>query len=174
MENMKEIKIEKITLNCGIGADQQKLERAMKLLQIIAESKPIKTVSKKRIPSWGVRIGLPLGCKVTVRGKKAYDLLKRLLEPLGNKLKSRQIIPGSVAFGIKEYIEIPGMQFQRDVGILGLEVCVTLTRAGYRIERKKLKSGKVPKRHKITREETINFMKEKFNTQILGKKGEVQ
>lgn len=174
MADIKEIKIEKLTLNCGTGVDQQKLDRAMKLLSVLSEGKPIKNLSKKRNPAWGVRIGLPLGCKVTVRGKKVNDLLKRLLESVGNKLKLRQIIPGSVCFGIKEYIEIPGVQFQREVGIMGLEACVTLYRAGYRVARKKLKMGKIPKRHIITKEETMKFMKEKFNTQIVGKRGELQ
>jgi large subunit ribosomal protein L5 len=173
MENtenkMREIKIEKVTLNCGTGVEQPKLDKAMKLLQVISGGKPIKTKSKRRIPSLGLRIGLPIGCKVTIRGKGTHDLLKRLLESVGNKLKRKQFNPGSFAFGIKEYIEIPGMTFQREVGIMGLEVCVTLARAGYRIEEKKLKAGKVPIRHRITKEETINFIKEKFNTQILEK-----
>ena len=52
---------------------------------------------------------------------------------------------------------------------MGLEACVTLSRAGYRIEEKRLKSGKVPIRHRITKEETIDFIKNKFNTEILEK-----
>ena len=163
---MRHIKLEKITLNCGTGADQAKLERAFKLLQAISLSKPIKTKSKKRIPGFGIRIGLPIGCKVTLRGKKASELLKRLLESVGNKLRKKQFNPGSFAFGIKEYIEIPGVAFQREVGIMGLEVCITLSRAGYNIEEKKLKTGKVPIRHRITKEETMHFMKENFNVQI--------
>lgn len=164
---MKKIKLEKVTLNCGTGADQAKLERAMKLLQALSESKPVKTKSKKRIPGFAIRVGLPIGCKVTLRGKKAFDLLKRLFESVGNKIKKKQFNPGSFAFGIKEYIEIPGIQFQREVGIMGLEVCVTLARPGYRIEEKKLKSGKVPLRHRISKEETINFINENYNIQII-------
>lgn len=166
---MREIKIEKLTLNCGTGVEQPKLERALKLLKVISGGNPVKTKSKRRVPSLGLRIGLPIGCKVTIRGKPSYDLLKRLLESVGNKLRRKQFNPGSFAFGIKEYIEIPGMTFQRDVGIMGLEACVTLARPGYRIEEKKLKAGKVPLRHRITKEETVNFIKEKFNTHIIEK-----
>jgi len=167
--SMKKIKLEKLTLNCGTGADQAKLERALKLLQVISNMKPVKTKSKTRIPGFGIRVGLPIGCKVTLRGENAADLLKRLLETIGNKLRKKQFNPGSFAFGIKEYIEIPGVAFQREVGIMGLEACVTLSRAGYRIEEKRLKSGKVPIRHRITKEETINFIKDKYNTEILEK-----
>jgi len=166
---MKKIKLEKLTLNCGTGSDQAKLERAIKLLQVISGMKPIKTKSKKRIPGFGIRVGLPIGCKVTLRGQKAAELLKRLFETIGNKLKKKQFNPGSFAFGIKEYIEIPGVAFQREVGIMGLEACITLSRAGYRIEEKRLKSGDVPIRHRITKEETIQFIKDNFNTEILEK-----
>ena len=113
---------------------------------------------------------MPIGCKVTLRGKKAPELLKRLLESIGNKLKKKQFNPGSFAFGIKEYIEIPGVAFQREVGIMGLEACVTLARPGYRIEEKKIKMGKVPIRHRITKEDTIQFMKANFNLEIIGEK----
>jgi len=166
---MRKIKLEKVTLNCGTGADQAKLEKAKKLLQVLSEKKPVNTKSKQRIPGFGIRVGLPIGCKVTIRGEKAPGLLKRLLETGGNKLKIKQFNPGSFAFGIKEYIEIPGIVFQRDVGIMGLDVCVTLTRPGYRIEEKKRKSGKVPESHRITKEETIQFVKDNFNTEMLEK-----
>lgn len=168
-DTMRKIKLEKITLNCGTSTDQAKLEKAMKLLQIISDSKPIKTKSKRRIPGFGLRIGLPIGCKVTLRGIKASGLLKRLLESVGNKLRKRQFNPGSFAFGIKEYIEIPGIQFQREVGIMGLQVCAVLARPGYRIEEKKRSFGKIPKKQRITKEETIQFVKENFNTEVTEK-----
>jgi large subunit ribosomal protein L5 len=163
---MKKIKIEKITLNCGTGVDQAKLEKAMKLLKIITNHTPVKAFTKKRIPAFGIRPGLSIGCRVTIRGKEATELLKRLLETISNKLKEKQISKGYFAFGIKEYIEIPGMTFQRDLGILGLDVCVTLTRPGFSIIKKKSRKSKLPKRNRITEEETIQFMKENFNTTI--------
>ena len=67
----------------------------------------------------------------------------------------------------RSYIEIPGMAYNRDIGIMGLEVCVSLTRAGKRVNLRRLKKGKIPKRHRITTEETINFIKKHFNTEII-------
>jgi len=163
---MRTVKLDKMTLNCGAGTDQSKLERSIKLLEIIGEGKTVKTYSKKRIPAFNLRQGLAIGCKITLRKEKAERILKKLLEAIGNKLSQKQITPGSFAFGIKEYIEIPGIGFRRDIGILGLDVCVSLKRAGKRIGEKKIKKGKIPKKQAITKSETAKFIKEKFNTII--------
>jgi len=163
---MRKIKIEKVTLNCGTGTSPADLEKGMRLLKIITNQQPVKTKSKKRIPAFGIRKGLAIGCKATIRGKNAVELLKRLLSVVDNRLDYKQINPGSFAFGIKEYIEIPGMTYQRDIGIKGLDVCVTLTRPGIRVSKRKISVGKTPKRHKISREETAQFMRENFNTKI--------
>lgn len=163
---MKQVKLEKITLNCGAGTEPHRIEKSVKLLELISGGKPKINVTNKRIPAFGVRPGLKLGCKITVRGKEKMELLKRLLEAVGNKLSVKQINPGSFAFGIKEYIEIPGVAYQREIGLLGLDVCVTLSRAGARVEKKKINRGKIPKRNKITKEETIKFMEDKFKTKF--------
>ena len=163
---MRKIRMEKITLNCGCGVEPHRVEKSVKLLEMITGEKAKVIVTNKRIPAFGVRPGLKLGVKVTLRKKKAMDLLQRLLESVGNKLKTKQINPGSFAFGIREYIEIPGVPYQREIGLLGLDVCVTFTRAGARVERKKINKGKIPKRSKITKEDTIKFMEENFKTKF--------
>ena len=165
---MRTIRLEKVTLNCGTGTDPPKLERAYKLLSVITGKKPVRIRTVKRIPAFNLRPGLQIGCKVTIR-EKHMELLKRLLDAVGNKLKLKQICPGYFAFGIKEYIEIPGMAYNRDVGIMGLEVCVTLTRPGKKVMKKRIKRGKIPKRHYITKEETISWLKQNFNTELVEK-----
>lgn len=166
---MRKIKLEKITLNCGTGTDPGKLERSYKLLQLITGKKPVKTASKGRIPTFGIRPGLEIGCKITIR-KGTVDLLKRFFAAVGNKIKKRQIGKGIFSFGVKEYIEIPGMQYNREIGILGFEVDATLRVAGKRVEERKIKTGKMPIRHRITKEETLEFIKENFkNVEILEK-----
>src|SRR3990167_2745648 len=145
MENkMREIKIEKITLNIGVGGPGDKLDKAMKLLQKITGNKPIQTKTTKRIPTWGIRPNLPIACKVTIRGKKAEELLIKLLD------------------AVNQYINIQGIEYEIDIGIIGLEAAVTLTRPGYRIKRRLIKN-KISKKHQITKEEGINFVKSYFN-----------
>ena len=79
---------------------------------------------------------------------------------------------GNFAFGIKEYIDIPGMKYDMDIGIIGLEVSVTLKRPGFRIKRRTIKKKKIPSRHKITKDEAISFVKEKFGVKFAEEEGE--
>ena len=163
---MQHITISKLTLNIGAGEPGDKLSKAVKLLEFISQAKPVKTKTKKRIPTWGIRPGLAIGAKVTLRGKKAEEILKTLLKALDQKLPESKFDPrGNFSFGIKEYIDIPGIEYDPSIGILGLEAAVTLARPGFRIAHR-LKSSKLGPRQRITKEQALTFMKEKFNIQI--------
>ncbi len=167
MNSMKQISIEKITLNIGAGKDQAKLEKGIKLISNITGHNPVKTFTKKRIQEWGLRPGLPIGCKLTLRKKMAIELLRRLLEARDNVLQPTNLDnEGNVSFGIKEYIDIPGVKYDPDIGIMGLQVCVTLKRNGFRVKYRSLKRHQIPKRHRIPKEEAIEFMKNMFNLKI--------
>jgi len=166
MENkMQTIKIDKVTLSMSSTAEE--LERGFKLLGRISEKKVVKSKSNKRIPTLGVRPGLEVGALVTLRGKKAEEILGRLLASIGNKIKSKQISENSFSFGIKEYIEIPGMTYQRDIGIMGLEVSVTFVRAGKRVILRKIKRGRLPKKQHVSEEEIASFIENKFNVEVI-------
>ena len=161
---MKKVKIEKVVLSMGgIG---EALEKGVKLLAILTGRKPAKMRSKKRIPSLGVRPGLEVGTVVTIR-KNPEEILKRTLSAIDNILKKKQISQNNFSFGIKEYIEIPDVEYQRDIGIIGLDVTVVFKRTGRRIKLKKMKRGKIPKRQAITKEEIIKFMGDKFQTKFI-------
>ncbi|MFH0752178.1 MAG: 50S ribosomal protein L5 [archaeon] len=167
MTNMKDIKVEKVTLNIGTGKPGPELEKALKLLNKITGKKPCETKTKKRIPTWGVRPGLVIGCKVTVRGKEAEALLERLFLATDHKLDPRKLdSTGNLSFGIKEYLDIPGTEYDISIGIIGLDAAVTLTRAGYSIKRRKLKSKSIGKKHRITKEEARAFLEEKFKVKF--------
>ncbi len=167
MNQMKNIRIEKVTLNIGAGKDQTRLEKGMVLLNIVTNSTPIKTITNKRIQEWGLRPGLPIGCKLTLRKDKAIKMLPRLLEAVDNKLREKQFDNnGNIAFGIHEYIEVPGVKYDPKIGIMGFEVCVTLERPGYRIKRRKFMARRIPTRHRISKQEAINFMAINFNTRV--------
>ena len=169
MISMRDVKIEKVTLNIGAGKDQTRLEKGLTLLRAITNATPIKTVTKKRIQEWGLRPGLPIGCKLTLRKDKAAKMLPRLLEAVENKLTERQFDEnGNIAFGIHEYIEIPGVKYDPKIGIMGLEVCITLERPGFRIKKRRLLPRKIPTRHRISRQEAIEFMTKNFNIKVGG------
>src|SRR3989338_534944 len=167
MNQMKQISIEKVTLNIGAGKDQTKLEKGAKLINNIVGRPPIKTFTKKRIQEWGLRPGLPIGCKLTLRKNEATEMLKRLLESKDSILQPSNFDnEGNVSFGINEYIDIHGVKYDPDIGIMGLQVCVTLKRNGFRIKRRALKKANIPKRHRIPKEEAINFIKNTFSLKV--------
>ncbi len=158
MNIMKTIEIEKITLNIGTGKPGPELEKAKILLEKISGAKPCETITKKRLPAWNLRPGLVIGCKVTIRGKKAEELLKNLLKARDNQLSSRLFDKtGNFSFGIKEYLDIPNLNYIPEVGIIGLEVAVSLQRKGFRIKRRTLKPKKIPARHSINKQNGIDF-----------------
>ncbi len=167
MNKMKEIRIEKLTLNFGAGTDQDKLKKGMKLLKNITGLDPVKTISEKRIPSWGVRPGLPVGCKITLRGNKALELLPNLLKAKDNVLKKSCFDErGNLSFGIHEYIDIPTLEYDSSIGILGFQISITLERPGYRVKTRKKLTRKVGKAHMITQAEGIEFFKKNYNLKV--------
>jgi len=149
----------------SIGGTGEYLERGYKLLEILTNKKPTKTKSRKRIPALGVRPGLEIGCVVTLR-KNYKDLLKNFLVSIDNTLKKKQVSENNFSFGIKEYIEIPGVEYDRSIGIMGFDVTIVFKRSGRRVKLRKVKRGKVPKRQVITKEEIIKFMEDNFQTQF--------
>jgi large subunit ribosomal protein L5 len=153
---MRNPKLEKVVLNCGGTAE--KLEKALKLLKILTNRKIREVVSQKRIPTFGVRPGLKTGAMVTIRGNEKEALLKRLFGAVNNKIKQKQIQNNHFSFGIEEYLEIPDMEYQRDIGILGLDVTAVFSRAGKRVNLKKIKKGKTPKKQDVTKEEIIEYL----------------
>lgn len=163
---MREIKIAKVTLNIGAGKNEDVLKKGLKLLQKLSPQTPVKTVAKKRIPTWGLRPGLAIGCKVTVR-KGAKELLKRLLVAKSNTLSDKNFDnQGNFSFGIPEYIDIEGLEYDPELKILGLEVAVTLERPGFRVKNRKLSSRSIGKNHLISKEESISFIKEQLGIEI--------
>lgn len=156
---MREIRITKITLNVGAGKDEDLLKRGLKLLQKLSPNVPVKTSTKKRIPGWGLRAGLVIGCKVTIRND-LHNLLKKLLAAKKNKLSSKSFDEkGNFSFGVPEYIDIDGMNYDPELKMMGLEAAVTLERPGYRVKKRRINPKSVGKAHQITKSEAIDFVK---------------
>ena len=167
MNPMKQISVEKITLNIGVGAPGNKLDQSAELLERITGAKSVKTKSMKRIPAWGVRPKLIIGCKVTLRKEKAVQVLKNLLSAVNNVVPEKKFDNnGNFSFGIEEYINIPGVEYDQALGIIGLEVAVTLTRPGFRIKKRQLLTKKIPADHRITKDEAIDYMAKTFKIKI--------
>ena len=142
-----------------------KLEKAEKLLKSLTEKKIIITKTHRRT-TFGVTKGRPIGCKITLRNKDADEFLKKAFDAVDKKL-SKDVFDkqGNFSFGIKEHIDIPGVRYDPDVGIMGMDVCVTLERPGFRVKRKRM-GDKVGKNHHIKSEEAIEWVKTNYNIVI--------
>ena len=165
---MKKISLAKVVLNMGVGKSGEPIEIGKKALEQITGKKPNARNAKKSQRDWGVRKGEPIGVAVTVRGDDATKLLKRLLAAKDNQIMERSIDnEGNLSFGLKEYIDIPEIKYDPKIGILGLEVSVSLARPGFSIKLRSRRKTKVGKNHRITKNETIKFLTEEFGVQIV-------
>ncbi len=165
---MKKIKLEKVVLNMGVGKSGDAIEIAKKALDQITGKKSCARDAKETQRDWGVRKGEPIGVAVTVRGEDAQKLLKRLLDAIGNKVKGRSFDNfGNVSFGIKEHIDIPGIKYDPQIGILGLEAAVTLTRPGFSIRFRSRHKASVGTHHRISKDESIEFLTREFGVAII-------
>ena len=158
---MQEIRIEKITLNIGSGPDPKQVEKGLLLLSSISGMKAVEAQAKKRIAAWKLRPGLAIGSRVTIRNG-TEELLKRLLKAVSMEIPAKKFNENGFSFGIPEYLNIPEVKYDPKIGIIGLNVSVTLKRPGFRVKKRKLAPAKVSKSHRITKEDAIKFAKEKL------------
>jgi len=166
MNPMREIRIEKITINIGCGEAGEKLEKAKKLLEKLTNRKIMITRTHRRT-TFGMAKGRAIGCKVTLREKEAEEFLKKALDAIDNKLSESVFdSQGNFSFGLKEHIDIPGVRYDPEIGIFGMDVCITLERRGFRVKRKKL-SHKIGKRHLITSEEAKEWVVKNYGVKIV-------
>jgi large subunit ribosomal protein L5 len=169
MNPMKQIMLEKVTVNMGAGESGPKLEKSKKIMESITKKKIVVTSTKKR-STFGVPKGKPIGVKTTMRGQEALDFLKKMLQAVDNKLKASQFdSSGNFSFGIHEYINIPGIKYDPDVGILGMDICVTLYRPGYRVRKRKLRPGKVGEAQLIKKEEAMEWARKNLGIEVIVK-----
>lgn len=160
-------RIEKVTVNMSVGKSGEPLEQAATILQQLTNQKPSKRKAKKTIREFGIRKGESIACLVTLRKEKAEEFLRKVLQAVDNKLSKycfdRQ---GNFSFGIKEHIEIPGTKYVPELGIHGMDVSVSLGRAGYRVKRRHRVKSKIGKDHLLTADEAILFIKDEFDVEI--------
>ncbi|MFX1378121.1 MAG: 50S ribosomal protein L5 [Promethearchaeota archaeon] len=167
---MKKPYLEKIVLNIGVGAGGEELEKAVAVLETIADQKAIKTLSKTNVKEFNLRKGRPIGAKVTVRGQNAEKLLKKLLIVNNNKILNRSFDNyGNFGFGITEHISIPGIEYDNRIGIWGLDCAGRVIKPGMRIKSRRKSRTKVPNHHYVSREETQYFLKQNFGVEIVQK-----
>jgi len=164
---MKKITLEKVVLNMGVGKSGDVIDIAKRALDQISGKKSSSRNAKETQRDWGIRKGEPIGAAVTIRGNDAKELLKRLLEAKGNIVNGRSFDNfGNYSFGIKEHIDIPGVKYDPQIGILGLGISITLTRPGYGIRTRSKHKARVGKNHIIKSDEAKDYLVKEFGVTV--------
>lgn len=161
-------KIEKVTVNIGVGEAGERLEKAQSVLKDITGQKPIQTLSKITSKDWALRKRMPIGCKVTLRKKDAEKFLIEALKTRENKIAEYAFDKqGNISFGIPDHTLFASQKYNPNIGIFGMDVSVTMEKPGYRIKRRRVVRRKIPSRHKVRKEETINYFHDNFNVEVI-------
>jgi len=138
IENVMQVpRISKITVNMGVGeavADKKVMDAAVADLTKITGQKPLVTKSRKAIASFKIRAGLPIGAKVTLRGRRMYEFLDRLINIAMPRIRDfRGVSPrsfdgqGNYSLGVKEQIIFPEIQYDQIDQVRGMDITITTT-----------------------------------------------
>ena len=168
MSTMKDLHVEKVVVNIGVGEAGERLAKAEKVLEMVTKQKPVETLSKTVNRDLGIREGMPLGCKVTLRGDAAIDFVKQALTIREMRVPEYSFDKeGNMSFGISDYTDFEGMKYDPEIGIFGMDISVVLRRPGNRITQRALLKRRIPKQHRVQRDEAIQFMKDNFKVKVV-------
>jgi large subunit ribosomal protein L5 len=143
------------------------LETASEVLQDLTGQTPCKRRAKQTIRDFGIRKGEPIACIVTLRKKRAIDFLQKVIPVIENQLSRKSFDrQGNFSFGIKEHIEIPGVKYDPEIGIFGMDISVSLRRPGYRVKNRRRGKAKIGSKHVLTPEEAMIFAKDDLDLDV--------
>lgn len=166
MNVMQQIQVEKVTVNISAGQVGKEVEKSVSLLEKLTGKEPVKTESGEGAKSFGLRGGLDIGAMVTLRGEEAREFLEKIIPAADNINEDAFDGNGNFSFGVSEYIDVPGVDYDSDIGMKGFEVAVTLERPGYRVKKRDYKPTEVGKRQKVTDQEAKEFVKEELGIEV--------
>jgi len=162
-------RLTKVVVNCSIGEGGAKLEKAAQILESLVGQKPEVRKARQTIKGFGIHRGEPISLRVTLRKKRAEEFLTKALKAVNNTLRPSSFGPnGTVSFGIKEHLDITGTTYRPDLGVIGMDIAVHITRPGYRVALRRRRRSAIGARQIVTASEAISFMKERFGVSAEG------
>jgi large subunit ribosomal protein L5 len=168
MNAMRDPRVEKVVVNIGVGEAGERLMKAQRVIEMVTGQKPVQTISRTINRDLAIRKGMPLGCKVTLRGESAQGFLDKALEIRERKIPVYSFDKeGNMSFGIADYTDFPGMKYDPEIGIFGMDVSVVLRRAGNRVTQRATLRRRLPPKHRVDRDEALQFMRDKFSVEVV-------
>lgn len=164
---MRKLSIGKVVVNIAVGKSGEPLEKAKTVLKSLVNTNPSERGAKMTIREFSIREGEPIAVMATLRGTEAEAFLRRSLQAVGNKLSSSSFDEnGNFSFGLREHIELPGVRYDPELGIFGMNINVSIIRPGYRIALRKRRRSRIGTSHRVKSSEAMEFMKAKFGAEV--------
>ena len=165
---MRQVYVEKVVVHMGVGEAGEKLTKATDLLKLITGNAPVTSNAKRTNVTFGIRKGAPISCRVTLRGEQAAKFLNTALNTIDRHISHDQIDQrGNFSFGIEEHTDFPGISYDPQIGIYGMDVNVVLARRGVRIARRHIEQRKLPASQVVTPGDAIAFLKARYQVEVL-------
>merc|ERR1712072_242922 len=163
---MKKIFCDKLIINIAVGESGDRLTKAVRVLQQLSDQTPVENVARYTVRTFGIRRNEKIATHVTVRGKKAMDLIEKCLKITDYEISAKHFSDsGNFGFGVNEHIDL-GLKYDPSTGIYGMDFYIVLKRAGFRTSKKKRKRGRIGVSHLVTKEDAMEFVRQKFNAEI--------
>jgi large subunit ribosomal protein L5 len=160
--------IDKVIVHMGVGESGQHLVNAEEILRTITGQAVVRCFAKRTLPAFAIKKKEPIGCKVTLRGQKAQEFLEIALGIVEKSLvKSQFDSLGNVSFGIEEHTDFPGMRYDPNIGVFGMDVTVVIKRPGERICKRRIATRQIPTNHRVTVEDAIAFLNESYGVEVI-------
>ncbi len=165
---MKKPILKAVIVNTCVGESGPRFERSKEILRQITEKEPVDRPAKESIRGFSITKGEPIAAVVTLRREDAKNILKRLFYALDYEIQASSFDEqGNFAFGITEHVDIENAPFDPSLGTIGFNVVVKIERPGYRLKYRQRLRQRVPRKHLVTPEEAMEFIRTEFEVNIM-------